>query len=32
VLLLLRLRRLGDPIPYGPFLCVGAALVLFRGL
>jgi Flp pilus assembly protein protease CpaA len=32
VLLLLRLRSLKDPIPYGPFLCVGAAVVLFRGL
>lgn len=32
VLLLLRLRSLKDPIPYGPFLCAGATLVLFRGL
>ncbi|HEY8675628.1 MAG TPA: A24 family peptidase [Candidatus Dormibacteraeota bacterium] len=32
VLLVLRLRGFKDPIPYGPFLCVGAALVLFRGL
>jgi type IV leader peptidase family protein len=30
-LLVLRLRRLRDPIPYGPFLCVGAALILFHG-
>ncbi|MGH7721647.1 MAG: prepilin peptidase [Candidatus Dormibacteria bacterium] len=32
VLLLLRVRGLKDPIPFGPFLCVGAALVLFRGV
>lgn len=32
VLLVLRLRGLKDPIPFGPFLCVGAALMLFRGL
>jgi Flp pilus assembly protein protease CpaA len=32
VLLVLRLRGLKDPIPFGPFLCVGAALILFRGL
>jgi Flp pilus assembly protein protease CpaA len=31
VLLVLRLRSLKDPIPYGPFLCVGAAIVLFLG-
>ena len=31
VLLVLRLRRLRDPIPYGPFLCVGAALILWHG-
>lgn len=32
VLLVLRLRRLKDPIPYGPFLCAGAAIILFQGL
>ncbi|MHB8718097.1 MAG: prepilin peptidase [Candidatus Dormibacteria bacterium] len=31
VLLVLRLRGLKDPIPYGPFLCAGAALILFHG-
>lgn len=31
VLLVLRMRRLRDPIPYGPFLCVGAALILWHG-
>lgn len=31
LLLILRLRRLKDPIPYGPFLCAGAALILFQG-
>ncbi len=31
VLLVLRLRTLKDPIPYGPFLCVGAGIVLFLG-
>jgi len=30
-LLVLRLRSMKDPIPYGPFLCVGAALLLFMG-
>jgi Flp pilus assembly protein protease CpaA len=30
-LLVLRIRRLKDPIPYGPFLCVGASLILFLG-
>lgn len=32
VLLITRRRHLTDPIPYGPFLCAGAALVLFQGL
>ena len=32
LLLVLRLRSLKDPIPYGPFLCIGASLMLFRGL
>jgi Flp pilus assembly protein protease CpaA len=32
LLLVLRLRGLKDPIPFGPFLCVGATLMLFRGL
>jgi Flp pilus assembly protein protease CpaA len=32
LLLVLRLRGLKDPIPYGPFLCAGATLVLFQGL
>jgi Flp pilus assembly protein protease CpaA len=31
VLLITRLRRLRDPIPYGPFLCAGAALIIFVG-
>jgi Flp pilus assembly protein protease CpaA len=31
VLLVLRLRRLKDPIPYGPFLCIGASVILFMG-
>lgn len=31
VLLVTRIRRLRDPIPYGPFLCAGAALVIFVG-
>jgi len=31
VLLALRLRRLKDPIPYGPFLCAGAAIILYLG-
>ncbi|HET9050633.1 MAG TPA: A24 family peptidase [Candidatus Dormibacteraeota bacterium] len=31
VLLALRIRRLRDPIPYGPFLCVGTALILWHG-
>jgi Flp pilus assembly protein protease CpaA len=31
VLLVLRLRSLKDPIPYGPFLCVGAGVILFMG-
>jgi Flp pilus assembly protein protease CpaA len=31
VLLVLRLRSLKDPIPYGPFLCAGAAIILFQG-
>jgi Flp pilus assembly protein protease CpaA len=32
LLLVLRIRSLKDPIPYGPFLCIGASLILFRGL
>jgi Flp pilus assembly protein protease CpaA len=32
LLLVLRLRGLKDPIPFGPFLCVGATLMLFRGI
>jgi Flp pilus assembly protein protease CpaA len=32
LLLVLRVRTLKDPIPYGPFLCIGASLMLFRGL
>jgi len=32
VLLLTRVRGLKDPIPYGPFLCAGAALMVFHGL
>jgi Flp pilus assembly protein protease CpaA len=31
VLLVTRLRGLKDPIPYGPFLCAGAALIMFTG-
>ncbi|MBJ7610226.1 MAG: prepilin peptidase [Candidatus Dormibacteraeota bacterium] len=31
LLLVLRLRSLKDPIPYGPFLCAGAALILYQG-
>jgi Flp pilus assembly protein protease CpaA len=31
ILLITRLRRLKDPIPYGPFLCMGAAIILFQG-
>jgi Flp pilus assembly protein protease CpaA len=31
LLLILRLRSLKDPIPYGPFLCAGAAIILFQG-
>lgn len=31
LLLITRLRRLRDPIPYGPFLCAGAALIIFVG-
>jgi prepilin signal peptidase PulO-like enzyme (type II secretory pathway) len=31
LLLVTRLRRLRDPIPYGPFLCAGAALIIFVG-
>ncbi|MBV9524399.1 MAG: prepilin peptidase [Candidatus Dormibacteraeota bacterium] len=31
LLLLARLRRLKDPIPYGPFLCAGAAIILYQG-
>jgi Flp pilus assembly protein protease CpaA len=31
VLLILRLRTLKDPIPYGPFLCAGASVILFWG-
>jgi leader peptidase (prepilin peptidase)/N-methyltransferase len=31
VLLVTRVRKLKDPIPYGPFLCAGAALILFLG-
>ncbi|HEV7677370.1 MAG TPA: A24 family peptidase [Candidatus Dormibacteraeota bacterium] len=32
VLLVTRIRGLKDPIPYGPFLCAGAALIMFHGL
>lgn len=32
LLLVTRIRSLRDPIPYGPFLCAGAALVLLQGL
>jgi Flp pilus assembly protein protease CpaA len=31
LLLVTRLRGLKDPIPYGPFLCAGAALIMFTG-
>ncbi len=31
VLLITRVRGLKDPIPYGPFLCAGAALILYLG-
>ncbi len=31
LLLMFRLRGLKDPIPYGPFLCAGASLILFQG-
>jgi leader peptidase (prepilin peptidase) / N-methyltransferase len=31
VLLVTRVRGLKDPIPYGPFLCAGAALIIFHG-
>jgi Flp pilus assembly protein protease CpaA len=31
LLLILRLRSLKDPIPYGPFLCAGASVILFGG-
>ncbi len=30
-LLVTRIRGLKDPIPYGPFLCAGAALIMFHG-
>jgi Flp pilus assembly protein protease CpaA len=30
-LLVTRVRKLKDPIPYGPFLCAGAALILYFG-
>ncbi len=30
-LLVTRVRKLKDPIPYGPFLCAGAALILYVG-
>jgi len=32
VLLVTRVRGLKDPIPYGPFLCAGAALIMFHGV
>jgi leader peptidase (prepilin peptidase)/N-methyltransferase len=32
LLLVTRVRSLKDPIPYGPFLCAGAVLVLFQNL
>ena len=32
LLLITRIRSLRDPIPYGPFLCVGAVLVLYLSL
>ncbi len=31
LLLLFRVRGLKDAIPYGPFLCVGAGIILFEG-
>lgn len=31
LLLVTRVRGLRDPIPYGPFLCAGAALIIFTG-
>ncbi len=31
VLLVTRIRGLKDPIPYGPFLCAGAALIMYVG-
>ena len=31
-LLVTRLRSMKDPIPYGPFLCAGAAIVLYSGM
>lgn len=31
LLLVTRIRRLKDPIPYGPFLCAGAAIILYFG-
>jgi Flp pilus assembly protein protease CpaA len=31
ILLVTRLRGLRDPIPYGPFLCAGAALIMYHG-
>ena len=31
LLLVTRVRRLKDPIPYGPFLCAGAAIILYQG-
>jgi leader peptidase (prepilin peptidase)/N-methyltransferase len=32
LLLITRIRSLKDPIPYGPFLCVGAVLALYLSL
>ncbi len=32
LLLITRMRSMKDPIPYGPFLCVGAAIVLLQGV
>jgi prepilin signal peptidase PulO-like enzyme (type II secretory pathway) len=31
ILLVTRVRGLRDPIPYGPFLCAGAALIMYHG-
>jgi prepilin signal peptidase PulO-like enzyme (type II secretory pathway) len=31
ILLITRVRHLKDPIPYGPFLCAGAAIILYQG-